>query len=324
MGFISRSVGAKFCIAIAFALCMAGLAQAVPAAASAPALSPASQATAPVSAMLRFEAVPGGVSSADFQGLGNLHVPEKKVAVARSDRPILWHAKNSRYRSALLFDESGGTGTGYDTLYVSYDGDESFGGKVASYKPSETDVSPDAPGRSFAMTFEDVTVGITRDRPDIKARVTFHGSRDQDDPDSQFRFSGRLYPPQPKNRWAVGETTIEGEPVMIGLLDEDKDGQFTCLSKVSLEGWPNSYRGDLLLVGYNPEKFDPNRSSQYGDSGPVRVPLVKHLVLNSGTYRIDLKPAEDGIKLRLVPVEPAGGYGRVQREHARRSSGLAR
>ncbi len=260
---------------------------------------------------LSFEPMPGGSSpGSDFQGMGNMKVPATRPAFCQSDNPQLWHETTSRYKSALLFDESGGTGTGYDTLYVSFDGNETFAGEIAKYKPVTTDVSAETLGRNFEMDFQDVNIMLGGDRPPALCKITFRGNRNQDDPESKFTFGGRLYPPQPVRRWAVGTLTIEGKTLRAALVDENTNGRFTDRGGLNPPDPNNlkpndSRQGDVLLLAVSDkEKLDPN---SFGQNCASHIPLPEYLVLNSGTYQVKLTQSDEGVSVRLVPVNlPAG------------------
>jgi peroxiredoxin len=288
----------------------AGAVVAAPAPGTQPAATqPAAVATAPASqpGLLRIEPQPGSgrVTAADFQGLGNIRVPAEKPAIAKSDRPALWHDTKTRYKSALLFDESGGTGTGYDTLYVSLNGDETFAGKVATYKPATTDVSPETPGRNFEMEFENVTIAHGRaDRPDIEAKITLKGSRNQDDPESQFSFGGRIYPPVPNRRWAVGTLVIDGKTVRAAIMDENGNARFDDRGGLNPQNPSSPTAGDVLLLAMaDTAELDPRVYSSNAARYAQRVPLPEYLVVNSGTFQVKIEQSEDAVSVDLVPAE---------------------
>ena len=61
----------------------------------------------------------------------------------------------ARDDAILLFDQSGGPGTAYDTLYVDLDGDRDFDGDVTAYKEEPTDQPAD---RNRDGTFHNVRI----------------------------------------------------------------------------------------------------------------------------------------------------------------------
>lgn len=286
-----------------------------PALFAAPATQPAATqptATAPASrpgtVNLPFEPMPDGfVGMWTMQGMGGMKTPTTMPALARSDRAVLWHDTNTGYLSALLFDESGGTGTGFDTLHVDLEGQEDFTGQVTTYKPLESDVSKDTPHKKFDMVFHGVRVLRSGPaRPEPVCRITFKGWRTAEaEPDATLSFGGRIYP----QYWARGTILLDGKPLQAAVIDENRNGRFTDrvgLDPKAPEGGPS--RGDYLVLGLDGEQeLQPESGRPDQPQGSVRLGVTKYLVLNSGTYEMNIEQSSSGLHLDLTPVKiPAG------------------
>ncbi len=90
-------------------------------------------------------------------------------------------------------------------------------------------------------------------------------------------------------------------------MDQTGDGQFTDRGGLDPKN-PNVVRsGDTLVLDFsNPETLSPER--QPGESNDrVDVSLPQYLVLDTGTYKVNVEQSAAGISLDLVPVKlPAG------------------
>lgn len=271
----------------------------------------AQPASAPASApagLLRIEAMPSAPDDpSKFQSIAaKLQVPQTKPAIARSDKCVAWRDESAMYSSALLFDESGGTGTGYDTLHVSFEGDETFAGKVETYKPSVADVNKEAPvTKPFDLAFCNVRVAGSRGRLPVMATVTFGGMLNPEaTPDQSLRWKGRI---TPVVSWAVGTVRIDGKAVAAAILDQNGNGRFNDpagLDASKANGQTRS--GDVLLLGLDGEK-QLIVGEQYRNEGSARIPLNEYLVLNSGTYKVKVSQDGESVRLELAPARlPAG------------------
>jgi len=256
---------------------------------------------------LVFEKLP--VEFADFfciQGIGPPDIPAEKPAFCRSDRPLLWHNPKSVFPIAILFDESGGTGKGHDTLYIDFDNDGEFlDNPVYKAVPFRGEKGPD--GAPVAAYFENVHIPRSG-RRGLSAHVQVfleHAGGFCGFPPSGPQTHNCVIIPQ---KWAVGSVKVDGVTMPAALIDRDWDDRFVTKKGLNLKEHPQRFaRGDYLVLGIDGEKALIPGERFLRQGGSAHGILTDYLVLNSGIYRVQAEQFEEGVRLELIPAElPTG------------------
>ena len=92
-----------------------------------------------------------------IQGSPNLTVVDPVPGFCKSEQPLLHYTPTGMFGARMLFDESGGTGSGYDTMYVDFNNNGDYlDDPVYRAGPIENPKGPD--GASVAAYFPNVRV----------------------------------------------------------------------------------------------------------------------------------------------------------------------
>jgi hypothetical protein len=237
------------------------------------------------------------VEQADFyciQGLGPPAEPADKPAFCHSQRALLWPV--GRFQHPFLFDESGGTGTGYDTLYVDFDANGDFlNDPIYKAVPAPRAEGPDRPTVLAYFPNVHIVENRPRDRyPHVQVFLEQSGAS----------YNCCIIPQQ----WAVGTVTIDGKPTPAALIDRNWNDQVTDQAGLNLDEHPEKDpRGDYLVLAIDGEQTLVPGKESLGRGGSARGILTQYLVLNSGTYEVNAQQSPQGVNLRLVRTTlPAG------------------
>ncbi len=225
--------------------------------------------------------------------------PTEKKDFCRSDRPLLFQDPNATFPVPLLFDESAGTGQGYDTLYVDFDGDSNFLNDPVYKARKEEPVLPVGFGGEVLGYFQDVHIVHNRQRrslPHVQMVLYASGSGPQ----------LCMVVPQ---RWAVGTVRIAGKDMPAALIDRNWNDQLTDPAGLNPQEYPDRFpRGDYLILAIDAEdRITPGSGSGFGQGGSARGILTEYLVLDSGTYRVQAQQLPGGVSLRLLPAKLPSG-----------------
>lgn len=249
----------------------------------------------PIEFNLHFENFP--VEQADYyciQGIGSPVVATESADFCSSQRPLLWHRPSGTLSLPMLLDESGGTGSGYDTLYVDFNNDGDFlNDPVYKATPFEGEKGPD--GGMVQTYFENVHIARPS-RPGHEAHVQVF-IRPQDGRISH----GCVIIPQ---QWAVGTMTVGDKTMPVGLIDRDWNDSFIDFSGLDPDqpsAW--SPKGDYLVLGVDGEETLIPGTGSFGSGGSARCILNQYLATDFGTYEFTAAEDADGVTVRLEPAE---------------------
>ncbi|HUW85181.1 MAG TPA: carboxypeptidase regulatory-like domain-containing protein [Phycisphaerae bacterium] len=251
---------------------------------------------------LVFEKLPA--EQADFHCMQGMGLPQQEVEkpeFCRSERPLLWHRPTGGIVAAMLFDESAGTGTGYDTLYVDFDGDGEYLDD-AVYKSTPCDGRA-LDGGAVGAYFENVHVVRNRERNRfVHVQAFLEAFGPIGDPSARYNL---VMIPQ---RWAVGRVTVAGRSLPAALIDRNWNDQVVDMAGLNLKEHPDRFpRGDYLVLAIEGEqRLIPGRNS-LGGGGSARGILTRHLVLNSGVYEVKAEQTAGGVKMEFVPLQVPTG-----------------
>ncbi|KPK83085.1 MAG: hypothetical protein AMJ81_08540 [Phycisphaerae bacterium SM23_33] len=225
----------------------------------------------------------------------------RKRAFCKSERPLLFDNPAAKFPVAILFDESGGTETGYDTLYVDFDADGQFADDPV-YKADKGAVAGAAGfGGDVKACFANVRVVHSRKRNWLpRVQVALLSGRSDD---GQVAESCVMIPQE----WAVGTVNVDGRKLAAALIDRNWNDRLTDAGGLNLQDPPGGFpRGDYLVLGIDGEKsLLPNDAMARG--GSARGVLTEHLVLDSGAYRVKAGQSARGVRLDLLPVKATTG-----------------
>ena len=295
----------------------------------------AADAGSPDKPNLVFEKLP--IEQANYyvtQGLGPPPTTGKPFDFCQSDNCLFWPCrKGVMVQSGLLFDESGGTGTGYDKLYVDFNGDGDFAGEEdAVYEAGTCSVStpPDGHGTVVAY-FENVHFTQNpKHKRYAHAQVFLGGIQTRHG--GILGFGGQtttvhncVVIPQ---QWAVGTVTIGGKEVQAALIDRNWNDKVTDLVGLNINEYERrTPRGDYLVLDiFGVEELKPGRLLEncyftHGVAGTPRVILAPYLALDSGIYEVQVEQVDKGVRLDLVELSDVP-VGRLARDGLVNSDGL--
>jgi len=295
----------------------------------------AADTDAPDKPNLVFEKFP--IEQANYyvtQGLGRPPTVGKPFDFCQSDKCLYWPCREGVIvQSGLLFDESGGAGSGYDKLYVDFNGDGDFEDKddaVYEATPCGVTAATDGVGR-VAAYFENVhfTQNPVHERY-AHAQVflncveTRRGGILGFGGQTVTAYNCLLIPQQ----WAVGTVTIGGKEVRAALIDRDWNDKVTDLMGLNINEYERrTPRGDYLVLDIfgigelKPGRLKDSRYFAHGVAGTPRVILAPYLALDSGTYEVQVEQVDDGARLKLVELSDVP-VGRLAVDGLANSDGL--
>lgn len=246
------------------------------------------------------------------QGFGPPRVPSPRPAFCKSDRPLLIHTPKGVLTSAMLFDQSKGTGV-YDTLFVDFNDNGDFlDDPVYKAVPFDNIHGPDT--GQVASWFPNVHV--RRAGKDLSVHVQIFLEFIAD-------YGSRGGPPfnicAIPQRWAVGTVTAGDQRLPVALVDHNWNDTATDVAgrDPSLDD-DRVTRGDYMILGKpGSRELQPNQREQPYRRGCPRAFLAPYLQLDSGTYAVKTSVCERGVRLELMPanlpmgkmVTPAHEFG---------------
>ena len=228
--------------------------------------------------------------------------PTEPKPFCKSKQPLLFDNANATFPVPILFDESGGAGSGYDRLYIDFDKDGDFLDDPV-YKATRPDGAPQKVfGQDVVAYFENVhIVRNLRNKRFAHVQVALTSSRLADGSDP---WRCTMIP----QSWAVGKVKVAGKSIPVALIDRNWNDRVTDAAGLKLSEHPGRYpRGDYLLLGIDGEQDILPPTSSNGTGGSARGILTEYLVLDSGTYKVQVSQSDAGANLTLTPAEPATG-----------------
>ncbi len=230
--------------------------------------------------------------------------PTDPQPFCKSQKPLRIESQLSYGMNAIL-DESGGTGTGYDTLYIDTSGAGDFS-EMETHKLGQTDRKTGLEGHPLVSYFESVPVERHR-----SAEGTIHVQMYVEQNPDRIEGSEYLLNLIPE-KWAVGTVQINGQPTPIAMVDGNFDESATTRGGAR-PGWANQaapgddfavVRGDYLIVGKPGETSlqpgDPN--GWLGKTGSMRALNTQYLVTDAGMFELQADQNEQGVNLQMVPA----------------------
>lgn len=221
---------------------------------------------------------------------------ENRPAFCRSNRPVLFDMHHSPMPTKILLDESEGTGTGYDRLYLDFNDNGDFLDDPV-YKPALCPGKMFPNSESVVLYFPNVHVprNLKQGR---SAHVQVFIERLPGWPQDVTSLHPRIIP----QRWAVGTVRLGERLVPAALIDRNWDDTFT--DKRGLDASrtsPDLPRGDYLVLGLDGEKsLLPCDLDEY--AGSARVVLNEYLAVNDCLYKVKADKQAQGVHLELVPA----------------------
>ncbi len=228
--------------------------------------------------------------------------PTEPKPFCKSKQPLLFDQANAIFPVPILFDESGGAGSGYDRLYIDFDKDGDFLDDPA-YRATRPDGAPQKVlGQDVAAYFENVhIVRNFRNKRFAHVQVALTFARLADGSDT---WRCTMIP----QSWAVGKIKLAGKSIPVALIDRNWNDRVTDAAGLKLSEHPRRYpRGDYLLLDIDGEQGILPPDSADGTGGSAKGILTEYLVLDSGTYRVQVEQSDAGATLTLTPAEPATG-----------------
>ena len=239
---------------------------------------------------------------ADFYCIqGQPVYPTEKKDFCRSDRPLLFHDPKATFPVPILFDESAGTGRGYDRLYVDFDGDGNFLNDPVYEAPKERPALPEGFSGQVLAYFQNVHIVHNRQAQRFAhVQVLLYASGGA---------GGNALCMVVPQRWAVGTVRVGAKAVPAALIDRNWNDRFADPAGLNLQEYPDRFpRGDYLLLAIDGEdRIAPGSIAGLGRDGTARGILTDYLVLDGGTYRVRAQQLAGGVKLELVPADLPGG-----------------
>lgn len=232
-------------------------------------------------------------------------IPAEPQPFTKSAKPVKISHPTLFTANAIL-DESGGTGTGYDTLYID-SGSGDFSNPTV-YKISPQDRKTGLEGHALVSYFDDVTVQRGADSVhgpgSVKVQLFIELNPDQVDGNE---YLVNMIPAQ----WAVGTIEVNGQPTPVAVVDGTFDGELTrrgmrphYINSLSPGDDAGVVRSDYLILGRPGETSlqpgDPN--GWLGKTGSARSMFTQYLTTDSGTFEIQLNPQAEGVDLQLAPA----------------------
>lgn len=226
----------------------------------------------------------------------------------KSAKPIRVGPHSTLFTMNAILDESGGTGTGYDTLYVDANNTGDFS-NAQVYKVSPQDRKTGLEGHPLISYFENVNIqrGWDSVHSPGSAHVQLFIEQNPDRIDGAD-YLVNMIPAQ----WAVGTIQIDGQPTPIAMVDGtfndsavDRIGMRPqLLNRMSPGDDAGLVRSDFLIIGKpgdtSLQPGDPN--SWLGKTGSARSMNTQYLVTDAGTFEIKADQVEGGVNLQLAPA----------------------
>ena len=266
------------------------------------ATAPASEPAGPPN--LRLETFPAEQASFYcMQGSPALKLPDPRPEFCRSEQPLVHYTPSGIFPIRMLFDESGGTRKGYDTLYVDVNNNGDYLDdpvyKAASFADTK---GPD--GQPLLAYFPNVRI-CRSGRQGLSTSVQiFLEKEERYARDADSLPIKCCFIPQ---TWAVGTIQVGDRAIRAALVDSNWNSSVTDVGGLSPENFTKTpIRADFLAMGFEGEgNIQP---AEIGDAtGSVRTFLTPYLVLDSGTYRVQARESDEGVRLDLLPVQlPTG------------------
>lgn len=242
---------------------------------------------------LVFEKLPAKLAGFySIQGSPNVVPANPRPSFCRSDNPLLHYTPDGIFPIRLLFDESGGSGTGYDTLYVDFNNNGDYLDDPVYKAEPYSEKGPD--GANVIAYFPNVHI-LRSGKNGWSTHV-------------QVFLEGK--PPKccfiPQT-WAVGKIKVGEETIPAALVDTNWNSSVIDRGGVSIKEFgKQAIRADMLALGLTGgERID---EADIGDtSGAVRIYLTEYLMLDSDVYRVRTKQSDKGVWLDLVPAQVPTG-----------------
>ena len=233
--------------------------------------------------------------------------PAEPQPFCKSSKPLQIDPHPTFGMNAVL-DESGGTGTGYDTLYIDMDGDGDFSNDPV-YKVSPQDRKTGLEGHALVSYFDNVNIPRGADSVDQAGSAHVQMFLEQN-PD---RIEGSEYllnmiPAQ----WAVGTIQVNGQATPVAMVDGTFNDSAVnrlgmrpyYLNSMSPGDDAGVVRSDFLIIGKPGETAlqpgDPN--GWLGKTGSARSMNTQFLVTDSGMFEIQADQTDQGVNLQMVPA----------------------
>lgn len=211
------------------------------------------------------------------------------------------------YNMNAVLDESGGTGTGYDTLYIDMDGDGDFTNDPV-YKISPQDRKTGLEGHPLVSYFDNVN--IPRGPDSVSEGGSAHVQMFLEQNPDRIEGSEYLLNMIPA-QWAIGTIQVNGQATPVAMVDGTFNDSAVnrhgmrpnCLNNMSPGEDSGVVRSDFLIIGKPGEAAlqpgDPN--SWLGKTGSARSMNTQYLVTDSGIFEIQASQTDQGVDLQLVP-----------------------
>ncbi len=238
---------------------------------------------------------------ADFyctKGFGPPVVPSPIPAFCKSPRPLLMRRPGGPLTSAMLFDQSKGSGV-YDTLYVDFNDNGNFrDDPVYKAEPYDHIGGPDT--GEVASWFPNVHVRRSGKNRSAHVQIFL-----------EFVASYARSGSAPFNvcaiaqRWAVGQAMLAGRPAAVALIDRTWNDSVTdAAGRDPALGEDRITRGDYLIIDErDATHLLPNQREQPYRRGTPRVFLNHYLQTDTGTFEVKTQSSAAGVKLDLLPTK---------------------
>ena len=222
------------------------------------------------------------------QWLHPLDEPNETLAAQpdyRSDKPYYYAARYGDAQDnvhSIVLDESGGTGTGYDTVYADVNNDnridpntERFAftlGTTSHAEPVRIKLTVTAGGRPFPYSFE----------------FTAFPYQDENNPVKKVHANCR------NSSIFVGQAVFEGTQYKVAIADLNSNGLFNDTEQ-------GMFRGDRFFVDFN----DDDRFRDSDDAGTESFSYGRYTKIAGKWYTIQARP--DGQSIAIAPAQPELG-----------------
>jgi hypothetical protein len=230
------------------------------------------------------------------QGFGPPTVPSPKPAFCKSDRPLLAHTPKGMLTSAMLFDQSKGSGV-YDTLYVDFNGTGDFlAGPAYTAVPFDNTHGPDT--GQVVSWFPNVHIRRSGKDLSVHVQVLLEFIADYGSGGSP-PFNVCAIP----QRWAVGTVSAGSQTLPVALLDHNWNDSVTDIAGRDPKQDDRVTHGDYMILGEaGSRQLQPNQMEQPFRRGSPRTFLTPYLQLDTSTYEVKAATSGQGIRLELLPA----------------------
>lgn len=187
----------------------------------------------------------------------------------------------------FVIDESAGTGSGFDTLYVDLDNDNCLNPEKEKFALALSGLTT-REARNVRVTLSVSTGGKT-----IPYSFNFKAFqyKDRNHPIKRIHANCR------NSTIMVGEATFGGKRCKVALADLDSNGLFNNYEQ-------DLFRGDRFFVD-----LDGDGSFSDGSGGAESFPYAQYAKIGAGWYTVEA--TLDGGTVRIRPAEPAFGTVRA-------------